>query len=360
MPDISHFSLLLRLWYRSNKRDLPWRETTDPYLIWLSEIILQQTRVEQGLPYYFRFVAQFPTLANLAAAAEDDVLKLWQGLGYYSRGRNLLRTANQIMNEFGGAFPDNAHDLMKLTGIGPYTARAIASFAFHEDVAVVDGNVYRVLSRIFGLDTGIGTIKGKKEFQKLADSLLVKGHSAEHNQAIMEFGALQCTPKPDCLHCPFNSSCVALAQNRIHELPVKSEKKPRRARYFDYLFIFNSEQSLIRKRVESDIWKNLYDFPLIENSVKSADLPSLLEDARTSYHINLDKSEVHNPVHFKHLLSHQVIHITIWPIQHSASLHELRKSGIFAVNLEALEKQYPVPVILHRFLEQIKPQLVSK
>jgi len=214
------FSKRLINWYHIHKRDLPWRNTTDPFHIWLSEVILQQTRVQQGLPYYNRFIKAFPGVEDLASAPQEKVLKLWQGLGYYSRARNLHTAAQQVAAA--GAFPDNYKDLLKLKGVGEYTAAAIASFAYHEPVAVVDGNVYRVLARIYGISLPINETAGIKEFKKLANQLLDTQYPAAHNQAIMELGALQCVPKnPDCAVCPFQSDCVAFNDSRIAELPVK-------------------------------------------------------------------------------------------------------------------------------------------
>ena len=212
-------------WYLENKRDLPWRKTTNPYHIWLSEIMLQQTRVAQGMPYFLSFVEAFPTVFDLAKAEEEQVLKLWQGLGYYSRARNLHKTAQYIATELNGVFPDNYKDLLQLKGVGDYTAAAIASFSYNEAVPVVDGNVFRVLSRYFDLDTDIAQAFAKKEFAALAFELMPKDTPATFNQAIMEFGALQCVPKnPDCAVCVFNESCAALQKKKVELLPVKSKK----------------------------------------------------------------------------------------------------------------------------------------
>ncbi|MCB9246067.1 MAG: A/G-specific adenine glycosylase [Flavobacteriales bacterium] len=360
MPINSLFTAQIIDWYRSNKRDLPWRETQDPYKIWLSEIILQQTRVEQGLPYYERFLKAFPNLRDLANASEEQVLKLWQGLGYYSRGRNLLQTAKQVSTHFNGKFPETAEKLQQLTGIGPYTARAIASFAFNEEVAVVDGNVYRVLARVFGIFTEINSSAGKREFQELADALLPPENASEFNQALMEFGALQCTPRPDCHSCPLLGICIAADRDLVSQLPVKSKSKPKRDRHFNYLFYYDSGKILLRKRTHKDIWKNLYEFPLVEQVRATEDPCSVVAEAEVLYDLDLKALEVLDPHAYKHILSHQIIHIRIWPMRGPIPPNESLKSGIFAINLEELEKQYPVPVILHRFLEHIKPYLVSK
>ena len=229
------FSKTLINWYSVNKRELPWRQTIDPYYIWLSEIILQQTQVAQGLPYYVKFTEEFPSVFHLAKAQEGHVLKLWQGLGYYSRARNLHTTAKYIAAELKGEFPNNYKDLLKLKGIGDYTASAIASICFNKPEAVVDGNVYRVLSRYFGIDTPINSPKGAKEFKQLAQELIDKKDPATFNQAIMEFGATQCKPQsPDCTLCPFTSSCIAFNENRIIELPVKIKSGKAKKKYFNF------------------------------------------------------------------------------------------------------------------------------
>src|SRR6478736_1262977 len=260
------FSNILIKWYLQNKRDLPWRKTTDPYPIWLSEIMLQQTRVAQGMPYFLSFTTAFPTVFDLANASEEQVLKLWQGLGYYSRARNLHKTAQIVAFEMNGIFPDNYNDLLKLKGIGEYTAAAIASFSYNECVPVVDGNVFRVLSRYFDLETDIAQASAKKEFAALAFELMPKDNPAQFNQAIMEFGALQCVPKnPNCAECVFNDSCLALQKKKVNQLPVKLKKTKVRNRYFNYIIgIDEKENTIIQKRTAKGIWHNLYEFPLIE------------------------------------------------------------------------------------------------
>jgi len=260
------FTNSLTQWYLQNKRDLPWRKTVDPYKIWLSEIMLQQTRVAQGTPYFMSFVSAFPTVFDLAAANEEQVLKLWQGLGYYSRARNLHKTAQYVANELSGIFPDNYNDLLKLKGVGEYTAAAIASFSYNEAVPVVDGNVFRVLSRYYNIDTDIAAASAKKEFVALAFELMPKDSPALFNQAIMEFGALQCVPKsPNCGICVFNTSCAALQKKKVDQLPVKSKKLKVRNRFFNYLVVSDdNENTIIQKRTAKGIWHNLYEFPLIE------------------------------------------------------------------------------------------------
>lgn len=265
------FAPTLEVWYERHKRNLPWRHTKDPYSIWLSEVILQQTRVNQGLPYYERFVSTYPTIADMAKADERDILRLWQGLGYYSRARNMHQTARYIAVELGGIFPDNYHSLLQLKGIGAYTAAAIASFAFGERVPVVDGNVYRVLARVFGISEDITTTSAKKTFASLAHQLIQSATDpATYNQSIMEFGAIQCPPvAPDCLLCPLQRYCVAFQTGRQHLLPVKSKKAPVRERYFNYIVLQQQHptkglQLAMRERIGRDVWQHLFDFYLVE------------------------------------------------------------------------------------------------
>lgn len=260
------FAPILEQWYALHKRDLPWRHTVDPYRIWLSEIILQQTRVAQGKPYYERFVEAYPTVVDMARTDERELLRLWQGLGYYSRARNLHQTARYVTDKLDGKFPDTYHELLKMKGIGTYTAAAIASFAFGERVPVVDGNVYRVLSRVFGVAEDITTATAKKTFAALAMKLIQSASDpATYNQAIMEFGAIHCTPvAPDCLLCPVQQQCVAFMTGRQHLLPVKSKKAPVRERFFNYLIFRNNGRLALRERTARDIWQNLYDFHLQE------------------------------------------------------------------------------------------------
>lgn len=245
-------------WFRENGRALPWRETKDPYAIWLSEIILQQTRIAQGWEYWERFMAQYPKVEDLAAASEDDVLRLWQGLGYYSRARNLHAAAKQIVAL--GKFPDTLEDIKSLKGVGDYTAAAIGSFAFDIPAAVVDGNVYRVLSRYFGIDTPINSTQGKKEFAALAQSLIPASDAAAYNQGMMDFGAIQCTPQsPRCLLCPLAETCVALREGRVEELPVKLKTLKVQTRRLTYIYIRCNGEIAIHRRGEGDIWQGLWE-----------------------------------------------------------------------------------------------------
>ena len=270
MTSLTDFGIRLLNWYTINKRILPWRSTSDPYAIWLSEIIMQQTQIKQGSSYYTHFITQFPTVFDLAQASEDEILKLWQGLGYYSRARNMHYTSIDIVNQYKGKFPENYAMLLKLKGIGEYTAAAIASIAFNQPYAVVDGNVFRVLSRIFGIYTPIDSTKGKKEFNTLANKLLNTNDSGSHNQALMEFGALHCTPKrPNCHDCIFSNDCVAHNLQHIDKLPVKKGKQKIQERYFNFIVISDNEYIYLNKRTKKDIWKNLYEFPIIEMSNKT-------------------------------------------------------------------------------------------
>ncbi len=340
------FSNILINWYLQNKRSLPWRETTNPYRIWLSEIILQQTRVAQGLPYYEAFLKKFPNVKTLAEANEEDVLKLWQGLGYYSRARNLHFTAKQISNELNGEFPKEYKKLLKLKGVGEYTAAAIASFSYNEPVAVLDGNVFRVLSRYFGIDLDISQSKTKIEFQKLAQSLLPTSSPANFNQAIMEFGALQCVPKkPNCNECVLNSSCYALQRNEISNLPFKSKKTKFTKRYLNYLILEDVNGNIIvEKRVEKGIWQNLFQFPLLEDFEEKSISTTL--KSINNYAFNNEKPSkiiALNKEYIKHKLSHQDLHIRFYKLNFDCELNG-------AENIEKI-KQYPFPIVLHNFIE---------
>jgi A/G-specific adenine glycosylase len=294
-------------WYNANKRDLPWRRTTDPYIIWLSEIIMQQTRVEQGLPYFNRFSEKYPTVTDFALASEDEILNIWQGLGYYSRARNMHYTANMVMEEHAGYFPASYEKLLKLKGVGEYTAAAISSFASNEAKAVVDGNVFRLLSRYFGIAEPINSSKGKNVFTKLANELIDKNQPGLYNQAIMEFGALQCTYKnPDCGTCPLRPDCVAYNQNRIEELPVKIKKLTVRERYLVYIVAVKDGKILLNKRGPNDIWQNLHEFPVFENLGDiNAEQTTNSSEFRGAFGDQVIIKSISGPV--KHILSHQKI-----------------------------------------------------
>ncbi|MCC3155656.1 A/G-specific adenine glycosylase [Hymenobacter sp. 15J16-1T3B] len=353
-PAQPFFAQALLDWYPRHRRDLPWRHTQDPYAIWLSEIILQQTRVQQGLPYYERFLAAYPTVQDLAAAPEQEVLRLWQGLGYYSRARNLRHTAQQVVNEYGGQFPNTYAELLKLRGVGPYTAAAIASFAFGERVAVLDGNVYRVLSRVFGITTDIAQPAARKEFQQLADQLISHENPADYNQASMEFGAIQCTPvNPDCLFCPVREQCFAFQHGMVHQLPVKSKAKAARTRYFHYLVLRHGEQVYLRQRSGKDIWHSLYDFHLLETP--AAELPAqalLTELAQLGAEVITD--QVSEPaVLMRHALSHQKVEARFHELWLAAPLSTsaLQRAGLAAYAATQLDG-LPKPVIITNYLEQ--------
>ena len=347
----NHISNQLTAWYDQYKRDLPWRDISDPYRIWISEIILQQTRVNQGMGYYNRFIERFPTVDILAGADEDTVLKYWQGLGYYTRARNLYKAAQQILNDHGGIFPAEYHSVLKLAGIGEYTTAAICSFAFHQPYAVVDGNVYRVLSRVFGVQTAIDSTSGKKEFALLAQNLLSKSSPGRHNQAIMEFGALQCVPlNPDCVRCPLQSICRAFELNNVSQLPVKSKKKKSTHRFFNYLFILYQDKTFLQKRVAKDVWQNLFEFPLIESDriLNSSELTG--NETFKSIFSHVDEVEIlkiSNPM--KHILSHRVIFVQFITINVSNE-DELIKQFI-QVPLNEIDK-FAVSRLMELFLQR--------
>ena len=342
-----NFSNLLIQWYLLNKRDLPWRNTSNPYPIWLSEIMLQQTRVAQGTPYFLSFTTAFPTVFDLAKADEEQVLKLWQGLGYYSRARNLHKTAQHIAFELGGVFPPTYKELLNLKGVGEYTAAAIASFSYKEVVPVVDGNVFRVLSRYFDVETDIAFASAKKEFAALAYELMPKDDPATFNQAIMEFGALQCVPRnPDCTVCVFNASCAALQKKKVDQLPVKSKKLKVTKRYFNYLVIADeNDNMLVQKRTAKGIWHNLYEFPLIESEkeegfeyIENSLKASLIVDNKVISIMEYnDKSTVHK-------LSHQHLYIRFWKI----TVAGLVENGIDSKVL----RSFPFPIVIHNFIEK--------
>lgn len=262
-----NFSHILIEWYAINKRDLPWRHTSDPYRIWVSEVILQQTRVNQGISYYLRFIEKFPTVVELAHADIDSVLKIWQGLGYYTRARNMHKTALEITSKLQGRFPSTYKELILLRGIGDYTASAVAAFAFNEPVAAVDGNVYRIFARLFGVETPIDTAKGKKELKQIANEMLDKARPALYNQAIMDFGGTLCTPKkPRCLECPVIDICSAYRNRKVDVIPVKATKVKQSTRFFTYVVLVDKGYTYIAKRLQHDIWHSLYEFPLIETA----------------------------------------------------------------------------------------------
>ena len=339
-----HFSDILNSWYSKYKRELPWRNTTSPYHVWLSEIILQQTRVAQGLSYYNKFVKSYPNIEDLANDSEDNVLKLWQGLGYYSRARNLHATAKIISSEFNGVFPETYDEIIKLKGVGAYTAAAISSFCYGENRAVVDGNVYRVLSRYFGISTPIDSAIGKNEFQELAQECLSIEYPGEHNQAIMEFGALQCTPSPNCETCPLRASCLAHANSAVKAFPVKTKKIKVRDRYFNFIVLSDNDSFYIQKRVAKDIWQNLYQFPLKE-SEKEIISPFELKESLVDKAVFLKVSE-----QFKHVLSHQKIYAKFWEF----NVDELPGLNGFKKIKKIDISEFAIPRLIEKYLESVK------
>lgn len=332
-------------WYLQNKRDLPWRQTALPYPVWLSEIMLQQTRVAQGMPYFLRFIEAFPTVQHLAEAPEEQVLKLWQGLGYYSRARNLHATAQYIAYELYGNFPPDYAGLLKLKGVGEYTAAAIASICYGEPVPVVDGNVYRVLARYFGVTTDISSGGAKKEFTALAASHLPPDDAGTFNQAMMEFGALQCVPKnPDCTVCVLSTGCVALQTGRVNELPVKLKKTKVTDRFFNYLVIHDSNGNAVVQQRTEGIWRNLYQFPLLETTEDTS------EEATISLIKQYEKLpfvpesvRLLTPEKLVHKLSHQHLNIRFWEVKVNQEVLGALPSSVF--------KKLPFPVVIYNFIE---------
>ena len=342
----SFFGDTLLKWYLANKRDLPWRHTNDPYKIWLSEVILQQTQVIQGLSYYNTFVKTFPTVKDLAKAKEDTVLKMWQGLGYYSRARNLHATAKMVSTIYKGVFPKTYEEIRSLKGVGNYTAAAISSLAYNMPYAVVDGNVYRVLSRVFGITTPINSTEGIKQFQELANELLLKKQPGLYNQAIMEFGARYCKPSnPDCENCVLQNKCIAYSKDKVAQLPVKLKKIKIKDRYFNYfLLIDKNKKVIVHQRNKKDIWQGLFELFLIE-SEKETDLRTLLKSKHLKpFGKNFIIEDVHKQ--YKHILSHQHLH---------SHFYVLKFKGSFAkkYNTVAIKdlKKLAWPRLIDRFLQ---------
>ena len=344
------FNSNLTNWFDKNKRELPWRKSNDPYKIWLSEIILQQTQVKQGLPYYNKFLKNYPNIYELARSSEDEVMKNWQGLGYYSRARNLHFTAKYIVHELNGVFPKKYIDLIKLKGVGDYTASAIASICFDESVAVLDGNVFRVLSRYFGIEIPINSTQGIKHFKSLAKSLLPKKRIGDYNQAVMEFGALQCKPKsPNCSICPINVNCVAFTTNNTKNLPIKIKRSKIKDRYFNFLvYLTKKSETVIEKRNVKGIWQQLYQFPLIEteSSVSKKNLMSYKKGLK-KYNLINPEIELINKSEIVHKLSHQRLHIKFWKLNKKIKHHKT----VYWNDL----KKYPVPSPIAEFIRSYKP-----
>ncbi len=350
----SNFTTSLLIWFGQNHRPMPWKGEKDPYLIWLSEIILQQTRVEQGLPYFVQFKTNYPTIKALADAPEDEVMRLWQGLGYYTRARNLHATAKHITYTLNGSFPNTYSEILRLKGVGDYTAAAIASFAYNLSHAVVDGNVYRVLSRYFGIDTPIDSAEGKKEFTILANELIPVDRPADFNQAIMDFGATQCTPaNPNCVICPLNKQCVGFNSQINDKLPVKLKKIKKKERFFHYLIINFDNFVYLQKRTQKDIWQNLYQFPLIETT-KALDASELQTQPYWQAIFNNQNTIGHTVSEtYKQVLTHQKISATFYQVDLTTGIDAnfIEKEELIAVKKVDFQK-FAFPKIIDLFLKQ--------
>ncbi|MFK8270330.1 A/G-specific adenine glycosylase [Capnocytophaga stomatis] len=342
--DNQFFKNQLIEWYQSQRRDLPWRKTKEPYKIWLSEIILQQTRVIQGLPYYERFVENFPSVFELANAEQEQVMKLWQGLGYYSRAKNLHHTAKKIAFEFDGVFPKSYKELIKLKGIGDYTASAIASICYSEPCAVVDGNVYRVLARVFNIEIPINTSEGISYFKELANSLLYEKDAGTYNQALMDFGATQCKPQsPDCQSCIFSDKCLAKSLQKVNELPRKNGKIKIKKRFFNYLvFIDNKGFTSLNKRYQKDIWQGLYEFPLLE-SENELSQTEITDRVKKEFGLFSD-IYLFNEKSIVHKLSHQHIYTRFWIVE----TEDILSNRIDIKDVSS----YPVSVLTANFIKE--------
>lgn len=357
MKNKNKFRNTLTDWYLTNHRRLPWRETKDPYKIWVSEIILQQTRVNQGLDYYNRFIKRFPDLQNLAEATEEEVLKLWEGLGYYSRARHMHHTARILVNQYDGLFPKSFSELLKLKGIGKYTAAAIASIAFGVPVAVVDGNVLRFLSRYLGIEEPVDNSRTIREIAKFANEAISREEPGIFNQAMMEFGALHCVPSnPACAQCCFSKTCQALKLKKVHTLPFKSIVIKPVDRFFNYLVIQRSGSFLIRRRNEKDIWKHLYDFPMIESN-QLLNVGQLLENEGFLTFVNRQPVKaVPLPGNYRHKLTHRVIHARFFKVEIGLDNHlSLPEGHFFTDSL----RPYPFPRLIVKFLQEFTPDIVN-
>lgn len=356
-----NFSSKIIKWYLANKRNLPWRVTDDPYKIWLSEIVLQQTRIDQGISYYLKLVASYPNVSSLASAKEQDILKLWQGLGYYSRARNLHKAAQIIEQKFKGNFPANYKDIIELPGIGEYTAAAISSMAFQKAYPVIDGNVIRVLSRIFGIELEISSIAAKKEMTKIAHELLLPSDPGTYNQAVMEFGALFCKPQnPDCASCIFSEDCFAFLNHKVDKLPFKNKPAKQKKRYFHYLiFKVKTESSVLtflNKRTQKGIWQNLYDFPMIEKE-KRLSIFSIENELKQNFNLGfVDKLEVSKE--YKHILSHQLIYARFYvaEVDKVGFINEIQSKyqGVFLPIPVENFRTYPVPRLIEKVINETK------
>ncbi|MDG1571712.1 A/G-specific adenine glycosylase [Robiginitalea sp. M366] len=344
------FSDIILQWYDQNKRDLPWRGSRDPYVIWLSEIMLQQTRVAQGMPYFLDFMEHYPAVEDLARASEEEVLKRWEGLGYYSRARNLHHTARHVAFTLGGAFPQSYKGLLELKGVGPYTAAAIASVCFGEAVAVVDGNVYRVLSRYFGVDLEVNSSEGVRYFRELAASLIREDRPGDYNQAVMEFGAVQCTPKsPSCQQCPLSGSCRALETGKVRELPVKRRGKEARLRRLHYLVpVGPGLETCLLRRTGPGIWQGLFEFPCLETESEPTrdSMAACLQTTTGVPQESIADIRCFNAEPIVHKLSHQHLVTTFWIVF-------LDRAPASAVSLEEARSR-PLPVLIANFMDTVK------
>lgn len=360
--NVEFFRRILLTWYSQQNRDLPWKGIKDPYKIWLSEIILQQTRVAQGLPYYQKFIQAYPTIKDFALAKDDDVMRIWQGLGYYSRARNMLVTARIIHENYNDKFPESYEELLKLKGIGNYTAAAISSFAFDLPHAVLDGNVYRVLSRIFGIETAIDSLQGKKQFTQLADKLLDKKHAATYNQALMDFGATQCVPKnPNCNDCVFNKTCEAYRLEIVTDLPYKEKKLEKRNRYFNFFYLTDGKNIVVEKRLGKDIWQDLYQLPLIETkTVLSKD--KLIKPSVIDKHLVLQKLKPKQKLNIQtgivkqQALTHQNLFIQFYMLKLS-NLEIAEVEGFEIISIQKIN-DYGFPKSIAEFLGGLKEMVL--
>jgi len=341
-----NFARAILNWYMVNKRDLPWRNTNDPYSVWLSEIILQQTRIAQGLPYYLKFINKYPTINSLARANENDILILWQGLGYYSRARNLLKTAKFIVDQCNGKFPSTYTELIKLKGIGEYTASAISSICFNERRAVLDGNVYRVISRFYGIDVPVNNHFGKKFYMDYAQKLAPKKSCGDYNQGIMDFGSLICKPKsPLCDKCILEKDCIASKMKNINYFPVKLKKNAPKITHFNYLVLLDSDHMIWMNKIKNGIWKNLFQFPMIESKKELNKIQVLSNEIFKSI-VPISNSDIilFNSSPIIHKLSHKTIYAKFWilPVEHSNS-NSIKFSDV---------NKYPVPRLIEKFLDK--------
>lgn len=358
-----NFPARLLNWYSQNQRMLPWRSDNSPYNIWVSEIILQQTRMEQGVAFYTRFLEAFPDIYALAAASENDVMRIWQGFGYYSRARNLHASAKEIVENRHGRFPNTKREWEKLKGVGPYTAAAIASMAYGETVPALDGNVFRILSRLFAIEYSIDTGRGKKAFMEVAESLIDKNHPGEFNQAMMDFGAMICKPaNPECKMCIFNRECIAFKRNAVAKYPVKKARRSVSFRHFNYFFFYPDNRNagwkfFVKQRTEDDIWKHLYELPLLETS-SEAEVPDILQNHwwKELFGENTDYTFSHAPKVIRHKLTHQTIIASFFNVMVGPGILPLL-SGRFTPVSPGEFEQYAKPMLILRFLQQTLPEL---